>query len=183
MGIPWALFHLRPLLHTPGGACEAITPRPLALPHGPREAASPHCLTAKSLFFCLSLSHQPRPPGLLHSGLPGDWQWGQGRGCIVVGGRGETSQGQPVAGPGPSMWCWCTVGASACLGSCQGPQPGRPHTTWSSLAVSEPMVSAFSSCACLHCPADPRFPPRCLTRTWGLVGSQDRNVVTTRGGG
>lgn len=158
-------------------------PGPWRCPRPSRGRLPTPSLTAKSLFFCLSLPHQPRPPGLLHSGLPGDWQWGQGRGRTVVGGGGVTSRGQPVVGPGPQhvalVHCRCKmpVQAPAEVHSPVGPTPRGP--LWLSLSPwSPPSRPVPASTA----PADPRFPPRCLTRTRGLAGSQDRNVVTTQGG-
>lgn len=142
-------------------AREAITPRPLALPHGPpHEATFPHRVLQPSSYFshCLSLPHRPRPPGLLRSGCPGDWPWGQERGSTVVGDGDETSRGQPAAGPRPQhvafVHCRRKMPVQA---PAEVHSPVGPHATWSSLAVSEAAVSTFSSCACLHCPGRHAF--------------------------
>ena len=172
-------------------AREAITPRSLALPHGPpREAASPHRVLQPSPYFshCLSLSHRPRLPGLLRSGLALDA--GEGEHCGWGRGRG-------LAGTA-CRWAWapargiCALRAQDdCPGSCRGPQSWLlPRSTarsaptprgplWLSLSPQSPHSHPVPASTA---PADTRFLPRCLTRTWRLVGSQDRNVVATQGG-
>ena len=151
---------------------------------------TPHRVLQPSPYFshCLSLSHRPRLPGLLRSGLALDA--GEGEHCGWGRGRG-------LAGTA-CRWAWapargiCALRAQDdCPGSCRGPQSWLlPRSTarsaptprgplWLSLSPQSPHSRPVPASTA---PADTRFLPRCLTRTWRLVGSQDRNVVATQGG-
>lgn len=192
MGIPLGLVlsqtsaaHKERGRHLPSLHVKPSHPAPGTAPWPSSRGHLPYRVLQQVLIF-LTVSPsptRPRPPGLLRSGCPGDWPWGQERGSTVVGDGDETCEGQPAAGPRPQHVALSALRNKMLL---QAPaestarQSAPPPTPGSSLAVSEAAVSTFSSCACLHCPGRHAF-SSWSTPPLGLVGSQDRNVVATRG--